>query len=262
MSNQNNLEENTAHNKYLQILNKFDDIDSKFKTLEIKLKDSDVNVEIFNKEIKNIIFELKEKLNSNLKNPFESENLVEEKIYLKFPNKKILTTKEILLTKGKSSFFSGLLSNKTTIPIEYSVDGGIIINRDEKSFEIILDYLEFKTLPSPSTFENVNWKKVNSEINFYGFDIPEIKKHIGTILFTSYYSKDYIKCTGITINGKNSLMEIDSQNIHFWYSLFIENGWNVDHIISNKQPPKTDTTTFILSKFDIENANLDIIVDI
>ena len=151
------------------------EIEKKIEIFENQIQSSNKKIEIFNEEIKKIIFELKEKLNSNLKNPFENENIIEKKIYLKFPNKNFYTSKEILLSKGKSNFFSGLLKEDSLIPIEFSIDGGLIINRDEKSFEIILDYLTYQTLPSPNSFENVNWKKVNSEINFYGFDIPEIK---------------------------------------------------------------------------------------
>eukprot|EP01080_Neovahlkampfia_damariscottae_P012605 gene12605-6425_t len=240
------------------------EIEKKIDIFEKQIQSSNSKIEIFNEEIKKIISELKEKLNSNLKNPFENENIEEKKIYLKFPNKNFYTTKEILISIGKSDFFSGLLNENSVIPREYSLDGGLIINRDEKSFEIILDYLSYQTLPSPSSFENVNWKKVNSEINFYGFKIPQIKKHVATIIFASYYSKDYVQCSGITINGKNSLMEIETQNMHFWYSLFTEHGWNVDHVISNKQPPKFDNlnTTFILSKYDVADGSLDLCVDI
>jgi len=111
-----------------------------------------------------------------------------EIIHLNVGGRRFSTSRQTL-TQVQDTFFTGLLSGR--IQTTKDETGAIFIDRDPDLFRLILNYLRNRSL----SFENVNFKELRHEAEFYGIS-PLVKKlslcadldvsGCGDVLFYSY----------------------------------------------------------------------------
>lgn len=106
--------------------------------------------------------------------------------------KKIITTKDTLMIGGKNSYFSTIINQKFKLDL---TDGYIFVDRNPKYFEMIIDYMRACKIPKQ---DNIDLNYFNSEMDFFGVDLPKLKNIYiyiesniyGAILTFSGLSKD------------------------------------------------------------------------
>lgn len=102
------------------------------------------------------------------------EILKNEIVTLNFSNQQCFTTTKTLLEHSESPYFSNLFNEKYGEPLIDS-NGHFYIDKDPNQFEHILHYLKsgyYKNI------EKIDMDALNAEIDFYGFNIPKLKKII------------------------------------------------------------------------------------